>query len=269
MDIVALAEATEGDLMLGLPGADEQVRKRMGLAGARIGGGIVLAASKDPSQFWSKAQGYGITQPLTADVIAEVVEFYRGEGVTSANFHLLDKVLPADWEEIAAKYGLTRGHSLVKLARDDRRVAPAPTTLRVGPIADTDWDAWAAVQIEAFEFDDPDDRIAGMLRSIGKIEGMTAYGAWDGDVLVGTGALYVDGEAAELVSGATRPAYRGRGAQSALLARRTQDALAAGCRHVFSETGKPADGEQNPSLENLRRAGFDVIYERPIWAWKA
>jgi GNAT superfamily N-acetyltransferase len=269
MDIVALAEATEGDLMLGLPRADAQVRERMGLAGRRIGGGIALAASKDPSGFWSKAQGFGFGQPLTADVVAEVVDFYHSEGVASANFHLLDRVLPPDWPEIAAKYGLAKRHSLVKIARDDRRVAPAPTTLRVGPIEDADREAWAAVQIEAFGFDDPDGRMAEMLRSIGRIEGITAYGAWDGDLLVGTGALFVDGEAGQLVSGATRPEYRGRGAQSALLARRTQDALAAGCRQVFAETGKPADGEHNPSLENLRRAGYEVIYDRPVWAWKA
>ncbi|GAB2590145.1 GNAT family N-acetyltransferase [Kribbella endophytica] len=86
---------------------------------------------------------------------------------------------------------------------------------------------------------------------------------------VATGVLYVDGEAGELVSGATRPEYRGRGAQSALVARRTQDALAAGCRWVFSETGKPGPGEQKPSLDNLGRAGLQVIYDRPIWVWKA
>jgi ribosomal protein S18 acetylase RimI-like enzyme len=269
MDMVALAEAVEGSLMLGLPQAGERVRERMGLAGRRIGGGIALSASKDTSGFWSKAQGFGFSEPLTSDVLGEVIDFYRSEGTASANFHLPEQVLPADWPELVAKYGLTQGPTLVKLQRDDSPVAPAPTTLRVGQIGDADTAAWAAVQIEAFEFEDADGRMAEMLASIGRIENVTAYGAWDGDVLVATGALYVDGEAGELVSGATRPEYRGRGAQSALVARRTQDALAAGCRWVFSETGKPGPGEQNPSLDNLQRAGFRVIYDRPIWAWKA
>ncbi|GAA1516828.1 GNAT family N-acetyltransferase [Kribbella lupini] len=269
MDMVARAEAVEANLMLAVPQAGQRVLERMGLAVRRIGGGIALSASKDPSGFWSKAQGFGFSEPLTGDVLAEVIDFYRSEGTPSANFHLLDRVLPADWPELAAKYELTPGSTLVKLQRDDRPVAPAPTTLRVGPISADDWTAWAAVQIEAFEFADGDGRMAEMLASIGRIKNVTAYGAWDGDLLVATGALYVDGDAAELVSGATRPEYRGRGAQSALVARRTQDALAAGCRWVFSETGKPGPGERNPSLDNLQRAGFAVIYDRPIWSWKA
>ncbi len=268
MDMVALAEAAEGNLMLGLLGSSERVLERMGLAGRRIGGGIALSASKDTSGFWSKAQGFGFSEPLTGEVLAEVIDFYRSEGTASANFHLPERVLPADWAELAAKYELTPRGTLVKLQRGNSPVAPAPTTLRVGPISEDDRTAWAAVQIEAFEFEDADGRMADMLASVGQIENVTAYGAWDGDLLVATGALYVDGQAGELVSGATRPEYRGRGAQSALVARRTQDALAAGCDWVFSETGKPGPGEQNPSLDNLQRAGFQVIYDRPIWAWK-
>ncbi len=269
MDMVAPAEAAESHLMLGLNEIGAPVRDRMGIAVRRLGGGVVVSVSKDPSGFWSKAQGFGFGEPLTEKVIAEAVGFYRSEGTASANFHLPDQVLPPDWPEIAAAYGLTRGEVLVKTLRDDRPVALAPTTLRVGPVDDADMAAWAAVQIEAFELHDPDGRMAEMLASVNDIDAVTAYGAWDGDLLVATGALFVDGEAGELVSGATRPLYRGRGAQSALLARRVQDGLAAGCRWLLSETGKPAPGERNPSLDNLRRAGFDVIYDRPIWTWKA
>lgn len=269
MDMVARAEAAEANMLLGLTAIEGRVRERMGIAGRRIGGGIALSASKDPSGFWSKAQGFGITEPLTADVVGEVVDYYRSEGTASANFHLLDELLPKDWPEIAAKYGLTKGHSLLKLQRDNRPVAPAPTTLRIGTVADADTAAWAAVQIEAFEFDDPDGRMAEMLASFKAVDGATGYAAWDGDRLVATGALLVDGDACELVSAATLPPYRGRGAQSALVSRRAQDAVAAGCQWMFVETGKPAPGERNQSLENLQRAGFQVIYERPIWGWKA
>lgn len=269
MDRVARAEAAEANMLLGLTAVEGRVRERMGISGRRIGGGVVLSASKDPSGFWSKAQGFGITEPLTVDVIGEVVDYYRSEGTPSANFHLLDQALPADWPEIAAKFGLSKGHSLVKLYRNDRPVAPAPTTLRVGEITDADTEAWAAVQIEAFEFDDPDHRMAEMLASFKDVDGATGYAAWDGDELVATGVLYVDGDACELVSAATKPAYRGRGAQSALLARRARDAVARGCRSLFVETGKPAPGDRNQSLENLQRAGFEVIYDRPIWSWKA
>ncbi len=57
--------------------------------------------------------------------------------------------------------------------------------------------------------------------------GWHCFVAWDGDEPAGGGALYVDGEVAWLGIGATRPPYRGRGSQSAILAARIEAARAA------------------------------------------
>ena len=72
---------------------------------------------------------------------------------------------------------------------------------------------------------------------------------------------------ARLTGAATLPSHRGRGAQSAFLARRIADATAAGCTVLSAETGKPAEGVRNPSLENLTRVGFEVLYDRVNWVW--
>lgn len=58
------------------------------------------------------------------------------------------------------------------------------------------------------------------------------------------------------------------GAQSALLAARVRDATAAGVKWLSAETGKPAAGKQNPSLNNMLRLGFDTQYERTNWTWR-
>ena len=74
------------------------------------------------------------------------------------------------------------------------------------------------------------------------------------------GCLYVSGGVGVLASGFTRPSSRGRGLQSALIARRTADAASAGCDIVVS-TAVP--GSQ--SERNLRRAGLSLGYTQSIW----
>ena len=52
------------------------------------------------------------------------------------------------------------------------------------------------------------------------------------------------------------------GAQSALLAARIAVAADAGCTVLATETGESISGEKNPSLDNIRRAGFEQVCSR-------
>jgi hypothetical protein len=79
----------------------------------------------------------------------------------------------------------------------------------------------------------------------------------------GAAALYCRDGAGWLGVAATIPAYRRRGVQGALMARRIADAIAGGCRDIVSETGEAVPGEPNDSYANLLRNGFSVVYSRP------
>jgi GNAT superfamily N-acetyltransferase len=68
--------------------------------------------------------------------------------------------------------------------------------------------------------------------------------------------------------GATLPEYRRRGAQTALLAARIAAAAAADCTVLATETGESIAGEPNPSLANIRRAGFTQACSRLNYAAK-
>jgi GNAT superfamily N-acetyltransferase len=81
------------------------------------------------------------------------------------------------------------------------------------------------------------------------------------------GNVFVDGEVAEL-SGATEPAFRGRGAQTALIAVRIDAARKAGARWVATEAGHPAPGQDGTSLNNMLRADLRVLYVRQNWVWR-
>ena len=93
------------------------------------------------------------------------------------------------------------------------------------------------------------------------------YVAYADGVPAACGALYLDHERGWgwLGCDATLPAYRLRGAQTALIHRRIADAGAAGIEALTAETGQPAAGQElnARSYQNYHRAGFAKAYVRP------
>src|SRR5436190_44559 len=92
--------------------------------------------------------------------------------------------------------------------------------------------------------------------NIGGRPAWSCYVAYDGEEPAGAGALFVHGDVGWLGFAATRPRLRGRGAQSAILAARIEDARKQGCSTVTTETGAIEEGRPSNSYRNILRAGF-------------
>ncbi|MEW9528803.1 hypothetical protein [Microbispora sp. NPDC049125] len=266
----ALAERSEAEAVYDfVAGAPASVRAALGIDALRIGGGVALSMRDDPTEFWSKALGFGIDEPVTADLMDEVCAFYRFHRTPIATFQLAPSVLPEDWADICARLNLRAGSPWVKLVCDAQ--APAPTTgwqetLRVRRVEPEQAAAWASVVLRVFGM--PEEHLSEMVASSVGRSGWHSYGAWEGDDLVAAGTVYVRQDTAQMFAGSTLPHARRRGAQSALLAARAAAAGAAGCRWLVAETGAEAPGEHNSSLHNMLRAGFEVLYERQNWVWR-
>jgi GNAT superfamily N-acetyltransferase len=101
-------------------------------------------------------------------------------------------------------------------------------------------------------------------RSAGK-EGLFHFMAFDTDRPVAIGALGVFEGLGYLHSAATAEADRKRGAQQALIAKRIEKARAVGCSALAVETLTMLE----QSLRNLRRAGFEVVFEKEVYGWSA
>ncbi len=71
--------------------------------------------------------------------------------------------------------------------------------------------------------------------------------------------LYIAGDTGQCFVTATRPEFRGRGFQTYFVARRLHDAFEAGCTLAATQT---VIG--NASARNMERAGFTLLYKRPI-----
>ncbi|TDD58660.1 GNAT family N-acetyltransferase [Kribbella antibiotica] len=266
MELTERLERAEGEMIWALTQSPPDVLDALGVSGQRIGKGIVVVLRDDSMDYWSRASGFGFDCPIDSALLGEILDVARAAGGHALNFHLAPEVLPADWVDLCAEHGIVAGGTWVKAVREAGPVDAVPTDLRIGIVDPSEAAVWAATQIEVFGM--PAEQ-TDLITAFASAPGCTPYGAWDGDKLVATGGLVEVGEVGECVSGTTLPAYRGRGAQSAILARRVSDAFAAGCRWVASETGKPGPGEHNSSLANMERVGFKIAYDRTIYRWTA
>lgn len=95
------------------------------------------------------------------------------------------------------------------------------------------------------------------------LPGWTHYLAFIDDSPAGGAVLCVHGGIALCMVAATDPAFRGRGIQTAFIARRLADAVAVGCDLAATETV-----EENASPRNFKRAGFTLVVRRDMYRKK-
>jgi hypothetical protein len=158
--------------------------------------------------------------------------------------------------------GLAPHDSWAKLSRPAGPVPAALTDLRIESVAAEHAGIFGEVACTGFGMP---RGAAASIASIVARAGWYAVLAWDGDEAVACAALCVRDDVGWLGIAATLPAARKRGAQSALLARRLELGMAAGCRTFVVETAVDLPVKPNPSFHNVVRAGFTVAYERPNW----
>ncbi|MEV6282725.1 GNAT family N-acetyltransferase [Kribbella sp. NPDC051770] len=266
MELIERIERAETELVWSFGDISGPGPALLGLTRRRFGSVVALAAPRDTLSFWSQAIGFGLDRPVTSAVIGEVLDHLEAAGCTTAALSIMPGALPPDWDAIATSYGITAGQTTVQVARTAGPVEQAPSDFRIAPIGPQHAEAWAQLQVDAYGM--PDAGFRAMLAAYPDWPGTTAYAAWDGDTMVATGSLHIVNGVGRLRSGATHPAYRGRGAQSALLTRRTADAFAQGCDLVTTGSYKPAPGQHNPSLANMLRLGFEPLAERTPQIWR-
>jgi hypothetical protein len=265
---IASAEGAEAEFMYQYVSmAPPSVRSTLGIDTARMGGGVVLSVRNDVTGYWSKALGFGFDEPVTHDLIASVVEYYRTRATPGAVIQIAPAMLPRDWETIRGAFNIRPDSHWVKLACRVEDFRPGHTWLRVGPIGPSTADEWASVTLRGFGM--PEEGLAAMMAASLENRNFRPFAAWDGDEMVAAANLFVHGEIGSLNSTATLPGHRNQGAQSGLIAALGAEAAKAGCRWLVAETGRPANGSLNPSLNNLMRAGLRPLYDRQNWIWQS
>ena len=247
-----------------LHGAPEPARSVLATSATRLrGGGIATSMVNDPVAYWSKALGF--ERPVSRTTIEEVVGFYNANGTPSATIQIAPGLLPSDWLTICDEFGLTEGSTWIKLSGSTEVPSALAAGLRVAPVAAADLDEWAETVFRGFGM--PIEHLPSLAAESARRGAVRPFGVWnDTKMIAGASLAVVDG-VGTLLGAATLEGYRGRGAQTALIAIRAEYARRAGVTRLVAETGRPGTAGANPSLNNLVSAGLVPAYERVNWEW--
>ena len=253
--------AAYADLYRGTPPA---LRARLGLAVETVAGATALVATALPVPMFNRVigLGLGLDTPARAADVETLQRLYRGAGIANWWLHWNPFAAPADFVAQLSALGFTAParQRWVKLLRSTAATpSTSETSLTIAPSTDSEVDATARAIVAAFEMP---PFAADWVASVHGRARWRLYTARAGEAIAGGAALFVDGHACWLGIGGVLAAYRQRGGQTALIARRLADAGTAGVRWAVTETGEPVRDEANPSLANLRRSGFEAVASR-------
>jgi GNAT superfamily N-acetyltransferase len=225
-----------------------------------VAGAMVFLAPRVPVPFFNRTTGF-LPEIFTEADLDRVIDLYRKAGIKEFWVQFTPEDAPQGFDAWLA----VRGFSAAPRARWAKFVrhtseAPAFVTDLAIRIASPD-DVPDVARILSAAYGLP-PALSSAIASLVSSPGWIFFVACAGEAPIATGALHVQQETGWLGLAATDSEYRGRGAQSALLAARIAAAARAGCATVVTETGEPKRDEANPSLANIRRAGFVQVCSR-------
>ncbi len=275
----AYLEATEvamyEDMYRALPA---EVAASLGVEARQVGHALRLTARGFDHRLFNRV--LAVTDPMEA--LSDATTHYPSAGVSRWMLQVLPHVQTEAFRAAAAERGLVRlrrwarhvGPASLRIpARSDLRVRRIAGEAR-GVLADTPrgetlsraGQAWARIVIDAFQLH---PGFEPWFRALAGRPGWHLYLAYHIERPVAAAALYLPpgdaGRVAHLAYAGTVVAHRGRGAQSALVAQRFEDAHALGARWVTTETGENLPNRPNVSHRNMVRLGLPVRYVRANW----
>ncbi|MDF2627939.1 MAG: acetyltransferase [Symbiobacteriaceae bacterium] len=192
----------------------------------------------------------------------EAIAFLRAKGVSvrvdvspfAQNAKFLQGLSERGLRLTGFQQALCCAPGAVRPAAGAAHVRPAETKEEI------EWLAWLNPLV--FDLRGPDwERWMGdEMRATAHHSQWRSYIAYiDGERAAGA-QLRIDGGVGSLWMAGTLPQYRGRGAQTALIARRAADARAAGCDLLVTQTDVGSISQCN-----MERAGFRIAYTKAVF----
>lgn len=236
-------------------------RRRFDLRVQRVAGAVmVLAPIGEDIAALNRVWLPGDAPSVTSVALEEILEHARTLGRSRFIAHCPTWAAPPGF---MIEHGFRQRPSMIKLARRPSDDVPE-STLRIEEIGPGDARAFGRL---AAEGNAPEADQQGIFKEPWMADGFNSTVGLPGwkhylvrvdGAPVATAGLHIREEVAWCCLASTLPAFRGRGAQLALLHRRIRDAAKAGCDWIVVEA--LAD---SISFRNQQRAGFEVVYERP------
>ena len=223
------------------------------LASVVPGAGIVL----------NRVVGLGVRGPADPGTPARILRFYEDALAGRFFLHLHPEAQPPELPELVRAAGFASARAWRKFRRRAGPVEPRPTTLAIREIDEAHADAFGRIAADAFDLG---AAAAPLVAGLVGRPGWRVFMSFDGEEPAGAGALFIRDGIAWSDWGATRPKFRKRGSQGALLAARLEAARHAGCDWIVTCTGEAVPGDPQHSYGNILKSGFEEWTLRPNYA---
>jgi GNAT superfamily N-acetyltransferase len=235
----------------------EAVADAFGSDAVRAGGAVCAVRADVDEVYINRVIGLGLAEPATDAVLDRIADVF---GAVRHSIALAPSAQPPGLADMLRERGYEAGYAWVKFQRPAATPFEAATDLRVERIGRERAGQYVAVLAAGFGLL---PEAAAMLEHLPGRPGWGCYLAYDGELPVAAGAVFVRGGHAWLGQATTLAEHRRRGGQSALMAARIREARRAGAAVIVTETGETVEGRPANSYRNILRAGFEPAYVRP------
>jgi len=245
--------------------APAALRETLGLSCETIGTALVSVATGAPASaiVLNRAIGLGVEAPADPETVAAIVARYASAAVSRYFVHVHPDASPPGLRGWLLAHGLEKTRGWMKFVRGREAPPDVSTSVEVREARPEDMPAIARIAAAAFDLG---TQIEPWLVHLDRAPDWRFFvGTVDGAV-VAIGGLMVRDGIGWLDFGATDPACRGRGAQSALLRHRITHALDLGCSVLATATGEAVPGDPQHSYRNILKMGFRESYVRENYA---
>jgi GNAT superfamily N-acetyltransferase len=245
--------------------APAPLAERLGIRAFTTGSAFVSAVRGLPASavVVNRTIGLGLDTPATTETVREIVAAYAQAGIARYFVHRHRDSAPAELPEWLRAAGLEKARGWQKFERGLEPPPGADSDLELRQVGREHGEDFARIVCDAFDLG---EAAVPWLAEIPGRDDFHVFMSFAGAIPAGTGALFVRDGLAWFDFGATAPAFRRRGSQTALLARRVRHAVELGCRKMLTCTGEAVRGDPQYSYRNILKAGFRETSVRENYA---
>lgn len=240
--------------------ASPEIVARCGIKTFPVGGVTGTIASKIDILAFNRVVGLGIKEPIDERIIDIILNKIEVSGVKRFFIQIHPEVYSDQLRRLLVSHDFYHYNNWVRLIRDNSPATNMKTNLTIKKISKIEGKSFAGIVVKAFNW--PYELMDWIASTAGR-KNWHHFIAFEKDIPVGTAAFYLSGEFAWFDFAATHPDFRGKGAQSALLAERIEVCRELGIKTIIVETAEQTPDKEVPSYRNVLKAGFKEAYKRP------
>jgi GNAT superfamily N-acetyltransferase len=247
--------------------AGNDISPKFGIKVFSIGSACVSIAKKIDILGFNRVIGLGLLQTAAEEMIDLIISKYKEADVKRFFIQIHPEASPPQLKDWFEKRNIHYYNNWVKHYRGVENPPVIETEMEIREVKNrNEAELFGEIITKSFEWP---DEMKHWFANLAERKCWKTYLAFHGDNPVATASLYVKDDCGWLSFASTLPDYRGKGAQTALIAKRIQDAAELGCKVLTVETAEDNEQKRSQSLQNIQKMGFEVAFIRPNFIWKA